>query len=272
MAYEEDPYLLPNGTLKNKLGISDAEELAQVEADLVENRELSLTNKGPTGKFDFRLLKAIHHYLFQDIYEWAGKIRITDLYKADNQGLHQFTANIKIEKEAQQIFFELARNQELKNLHPNQFIDQITKLFNEINILHPFREGNGRTQRAFTKALAQQAGHKLRFKIITRERMIRASIQGMEGNLEMMQRIFKEISDPERVKPLEEAINFLESQGFDWNNRYITTTEEGRNYKGTFVGQNGENFMMHDGKIILVGKIKDLDFVPDSGKPIEFHT
>ncbi len=145
-------------------------------------------------------------------------------------------------------------------------------IFNEINKLHPFREGNGRAQRAFTESLAEQAGYELEFKVITKERMIRASIQGIEGNLAMMERIFSEIIDPERVKPLEEAINFLESQGFDWNNRYIATTEEGRSYKGVFVGQSGENFMMHDGKIILVGKIKDLEAIPDSGKSIEFHT
>ncbi len=128
MAYEEDPYLLPNGTLRNKLGISDAEEFTQIEADLVLNRELSLTSKGPKGKFDFKLLKAIHHYLFQDVYEWAGEIRVTDFYKAGDKRLQQFTPSIKIEQEAQQIFLELDSNQELRNLTPNKFIKHITKL------------------------------------------------------------------------------------------------------------------------------------------------
>jgi cell filamentation protein len=76
--------------------------------------------------------------------------------------------------------------------------------------------------------LAKQAGHTLDFSVVSRERMIQASIAGNEsGDPRMMRRLFVEISDPVRVAALSKAIESLEQHGFAWNDRYIATAEPG---------------------------------------------
>ena len=269
-----DPYLQANGTLENKLGITDPAKLDLVETRLTGQRLAILAAAVPQGSFTFERLEETHRYVFQDVYDWAGKVRVTDLYKAAETGgpLNRFTPVQAIEAEAERIFAPLARADALKGLDPQAFAKRAADLFADINQLHPFREGNGRTQRAFVSALAREAGHELAFDVVSRERMLEASVQASQGQKGMMRRMFSEISDPQRVEPLREAIRFLNEQKFDWNDRYLATTEHGRLYKGTFVGHSGDNFMMHDGAKILIGKVSDLGRVPPSGDGVTFHT
>ena len=149
---------------------------------------------------------------------------------------------------------------------------QAANTFSDINQLHAFRDGNGRAQRALVSALAKDAGHHLSFDVVSRERMVEASIQASQGKRDKMQRMFKEISDAKRVAALREAISFLDSQNYKWNERYIATTEPNRLYKGTLVGKSGENFMMHDGTKILIGKTSDLVNNPGVGERISLVT
>ena len=269
-----DPYLQPNGTLKNKLGITDTAKLDLVEARLTGQRLSILAEAGPKGSFTYERLKETHRFVFQDIYAWAGKERITDLYKAAEVGgpQNRFTPVQDITSEAERVFSRLTKADTLKNLDPPTFAKRAADLFADINQLHPFREGNGRTQRAFVSALAREAGHELAFDVVSRERMLEASIRASQGHKDMMRRLFNEISDPQRVEPLREAVRFLTDQKFDWNERYVATTEPGRLYKGTFVGQNGTHFMMHDGSNILIGKVTDLSPLPQSGETVQFRT
>lgn len=268
-----DPYLQANGTLKNKLGITDAQTLSQVEADFTRVRLRLLGSQGPRGPFTFERLKATHRYLFQDMYDWAGEPRTTELYKAAQVGgpLHQFTPVADLEDEAGRIFTSLSEADEHRGLVRPTFATQAADLLSDINQLHPFREGNGRSQRVFLEALAKQAGYALAFDVVSRERMILASIEASQGQRDMMQRLMNEISNSQRVQPLRDAISFLESQSFNWNERYLATTEPGRFYEGTFVGQGGEHFMMHDGEKLLVGNISDLERTPESGAAVQFR-
>ena len=269
-----DPYLQANGTLKNRLGITDAEMLGQVEADFTKVRLRLLERRGPQGPFSFERLKATHRYLFGDVYSWAGEVRGTELYKATGLGgpLHQFTPVAQIEAEAAHIFGRLARAGEHRGLDRSTFAIRAADLLSDVNQLHPFREGNGRTQRTFVEALAKEAGHPLAFDVVSRERMILASVQASQGERDIMRRLIYEVSDPERVQPLRDAIAFLESQNFNWNERYLATTEPRRLYEGTFVGQGGDHFLMHDGERILVGEVDDLKEVPESGAALRFRS
>ena len=151
--------------------------------------------------------------------------------------MHQFTPVAELEDEAERIFTSLAGADEYRGLDRAAFTMQAADLLSDINQLHPFREGNGRTQRVFVEALAREVGHSLAFDVVSRERMILASIEASQERLNMIQRLVNEISDLGRVAPLREAVAFLESQNFDWNNRYLATTEPGQLYEGTFVGQ-----------------------------------
>ena len=269
-----DPYLQPNGTLKNKLGLSDPAKLDRAEADLTGQRLAFVGRSGPNGPYTYERLKATHHYVFQDVYGWAGEPRVTELYKPAELGQrpHRFTAVEELEGEARRIFARLERNNEFKGLDRETFAKRAATLFADLNQLHPFREGNGRTQRAFVSALAREADHELAFDVVSRERMIEASVRAARSQPDMMRRMFNEISNPERVRPLREAIAFLSEQKFNWNERYLATTEPGRLYKGTFVGQNGQDFRMHDGAKIIVGRTSDLNGTPGSGESVQFRT
>lgn len=84
MTADRDPYTDPlTGILRNKLGITDGALLDEVERRVTTQR---LRQGAPKGKFDFAHLKAIHHHLFQDLYEWAGEPRTVEISK----GGHQF--------------------------------------------------------------------------------------------------------------------------------------------------------------------------------------
>jgi cell filamentation protein len=103
----------------------------------------------------------------------------------------------------------------LRGLSREEFSSRAALLMVDLNGVHPFREGNGRTQRVFISELAQEAGHPLDFSCVSRERMIQASIAGNEKNdPAMMQRLFNEISNPLRVAALSKAISSLEQHGF----------------------------------------------------------
>lgn len=261
-----DPYLLPNGILKNKLGITDASALESAEAGLSGARLMSIGTEGPKGAFDFERLKATHHYLFQDVYDWAGQVRTVELYKGDDK----FTPVREIDAAGSRIFDQLRREDSLSGLARDEFAQKAADLLGEINQLHPFREGNGRTQREFIKALAIEAGHPLQFELVTRERMVAASILASAGKPEMMRRIFAEITDPRRVEPLREAIAFLDRSGFNWNDRYIATTTPGQEYSGVFVGRSGRHFMMRTDREIFVGNSADVPASTRGGDRIAF--
>lgn len=93
-----------------------------------------------------------------------------------------------------------------------EFAGQAADIMAELNAIHPFREGNGRTQRAFILQLAKEARHHLDFSVVSKERMIQASIAANEqGDTSMMRRLFDEISDPTRVSLLRDSIIALDA-------------------------------------------------------------
>lgn len=166
-----DPYLYSNAkVLRNKLGIRDRERLRSLECDLVALRVLELQYRPVLGCFDLHHLQAIHAYLFQDLYDWAGEIRVIDIAKDD-----LFCRYFAIEDEARRIFNELEAENYLQGLPIGTFVERLAYYFAEVNALHPFREGNGRTQREFFRSLAYQNNYFLSYADITAKEMVDAS-------------------------------------------------------------------------------------------------
>ncbi len=148
-----DPYVYP-GTpvLRNKLGIRDARRLDEMERLLVVQR----AREGiPAGNFDLAHLRAIHRHLFQDIYGWAGEIRTVEIAK----GGQQFQFGRYIETGMADIHGRLAARQFLKGLGLAHFAESAAQIIGDVNYVHPFREGNGRTQLFYLAELAEHAGH-----------------------------------------------------------------------------------------------------------------
>jgi len=275
MSNDSDPYLYPGtDVLRNVAGLRRADQLVAFEIFKTARRSYELLTNPVSGGFNTAHLKAIHQYLFQDVYSWAGEFRTTVLGKAEQLRRPPvwFTPPHLLEHEAERIFESLSRTGLLRGLPRVQFAHQAARLLAEINKLHPFREGNGRTQRIFLNAVAQQAGHQLHFDVVSRERMVQASIKANVGNLSMVTRMFEEITSVERIQPLRRAIAFLSREKFNWNETYIATATSGQSYAGKLVGRDGEAFMMRsDDNRILVGHVADIDPGAGTGDRIIFR-
>lgn len=256
-----DPYVYPNGTLRNKLGIRDPAMLHRVERGLTNTRLIEVSEAGPAGPFDMERLRATHAFLFQDVYGWAGELRTTPLGLPDAERgrVYWFPDPEESALILEELFEDLQGERELKGLPREAFADRAAQYFARLNYAHPFRDGNGRTQRAFFEALAEEAGHDLAFDVVSRERMAEASARAHGGNEAAFERLFREIADPGRVGHLRAAIAFMERHDYDWNERYLAATVPGRRYEGQLVAIGAESFMMHDGRnSILVGRTADL--------------
>lgn len=172
-----DHYLDPKtGILKNRLGITSEEELEKAEADFAGSRSYQLSKNPLPGKFDFDHLKSIHHYLFKDLYEWAGEPRDIDIAKGDNFFAH----HSRIEVAAADISAKLAEEKYLSGLSKSDFADRAAFYLGELNALHPFREGNGRAQREFISHLAYRNGYYIEWKNMNQADMIAASIESFK--------------------------------------------------------------------------------------------
>jgi cell filamentation protein len=150
-----DPYLdLQSGLLRNRLGITDARQQRHVEAELTASRIYDLIRSPIPGAYDLAHLRAFHRQIFQDLYDWAGELRTVSIGRGRLFSLPQH-----LEADAAELFGWLARAEYLRGRDRAAFVDDLTELYADLNALHPFRDGNGRTQRAFLGQLAVDAGH-----------------------------------------------------------------------------------------------------------------
>lgn len=181
----QDSYCYPNSrTLKNRLGITDSDELYEAERNLSNLRAEELMHDPIKGRFDFSHLQRIHRYLFQDIYDWAGEVRTVDIAKGN-----LFCRYFAISSEAERIFNELKSEKYLQDLNAGIFAERLAYYFSEINALHPFREGNGRTQREFIRQLAFQNNYFLSYAGITKDEMVQASIESFKRNYSLLEKM-----------------------------------------------------------------------------------
>ncbi|MGM9907989.1 Fic/DOC family protein [Limosilactobacillus sp.] len=147
----------PNGTLKNKLGITDRKALAQREFRIVnENAVALLHHAGQFPKIrEIDQLNRVHRFLFDDVYDWAGEVRDYNLTK----GGHFFQDFQTFREAAQWINSLLAAANQADRIAPSAYAE----LLDNINEYHPFREGNGRSTKAFLQLLAMQHHQYLNF-------------------------------------------------------------------------------------------------------------
>ncbi len=161
-----DPYLDPEtGLLSNKVGATTQSALDKAEGALVFTRLVQLMDRPvrPTGDLDE--LRAIHRHLFQDVYDWAGELRTVDIRK-NVEGAQFFLPVSMIGRAAAYCAEELRADNELRGMSREQFIDRLAYHYDQFNYVHPFREGNGRTQRVFWSRVARDAGWQLGWRTV----------------------------------------------------------------------------------------------------------
>lgn len=186
---DQDPYIDKNtGILKNLVGASTQDALDQKEAEYSNARLAQLEGKPLKGKFDLKHMQALHKHIFQDVYAFAGKTRFVDIVKNNTR----FAYNGAIESSFQKLSDELKKENYLKGTSPEKFAQRAAYYLGEINMIHPFREGNGRTQRAFIGELARNAGHKIDWTKIQSKQMVNASIHAENMNYKPLATLIQE--------------------------------------------------------------------------------
>jgi cell filamentation protein len=183
----EDPYTYKNSTvLVNKLDLRDQLELDAFEAEISSARA---DEPLPAGKLDYAHYKAIHHHLFQDVYAWAGQVRTVRMSK----GGHPFCFPENIEGQAAKLFHELEANRYLQDLDESDFASKAAHFLSELNVIHAFREGNGRSQLTFLVLLADYAGHPIELENLDPDEMLAAMIASFDGDEAVLANVIKRL-------------------------------------------------------------------------------
>ncbi|HEY6312642.1 MAG TPA: Fic family protein [Streptosporangiaceae bacterium] len=178
----EDPYSDPaTGILYNRLGLYSAAALEAAEREITHAALILLDESPVSPSYDLSHLREIHKRIFGDIYQWAGQIRTVAIAKSAMFYLPQY-----IDSSAAVIFRELHDEDCLRGLHRGVFVGRLAYYLGEVNALHPFREGNGRAQRAFFGQLARDAGFTLAWQHLDPVRNVEASAAIMRGDPEPM--------------------------------------------------------------------------------------
>ncbi len=143
--------------LDNFLGIKDVDKAMEVDLkiSLLRATELLEKNELASKPLNMETLCFIHKKLFGDLYPWAGKIRDVNLSKGYNT--YYYIENLP--NGIKEVFSNLKKDNYLKNLTLEEFIELFSYYDTELFIVHPFREGNGRSRRIFMKELAKRAGY-----------------------------------------------------------------------------------------------------------------
>ena len=174
----EDPYCY-KGTfvLKNKANIRDAERLEAFELEMSNSRAQEPL---PAGKFTPSHYCKIHHHLFRDVYTWAGKPRTVRTSKGGNA----FCYPEYIDREMKKQFAKLRTAVLAGRRTQIAFVAAAADFLAELNAIHPFREGNGRSQLAFLHLLGLRSGYPFDLPRIDRETFLPAMITSFSGSNE----------------------------------------------------------------------------------------
>ena len=161
--------------LVNKFDIHDNKKLEEIERKIVLAKLYELRQNHQIGNFDVSHFVGIHRFLFEDIYPFAGLFRNENIAK----GNFSFAEWEYIEDQLKKLLDQLKEENYLQNLDRDIFIKRLSYYMAELNVLHPFREGNGRTIREFIRQLAYKNGYVLNLKNINPKEMLYACIRSV---------------------------------------------------------------------------------------------
>lgn len=185
-----DPYIDPKtGALRNLVGATTYPELRRAEGDIVALAEISIRDIPHT--VDLAKLRKIHKSLFSRVYDWAGELRMVNIRK----GSKEYFLDYKyLDNGADFVFEELPNEGYLRGLNREDFVKRLAYFYEQLNFIHPFREGNGRTQRVFWQRVANEAGYKIDWSKVVGEELDNASLIGrVDNNLEPSEGMFNKI-------------------------------------------------------------------------------
>jgi len=181
-------YCYPNSdVLRNRMDIRDQDKLSKIERDISFIKSTELMKKTSGVSFTAEHLCSIHAFLFGNLYDWAGQIRTVDISKGASFCKHEYILS-NLDK-----VFKQMSEEDFHCMDKDQLARALAHYLGEINAIHPFREGNGRTQRAFVNQVALINGFYLDFSLITDEEMLEASHHSFFVDDSKMESLFLKI-------------------------------------------------------------------------------
>ncbi|MBJ7312068.1 putative adenosine monophosphate-protein transferase Fic [Rugamonas sp. CCM 8940] len=188
---QDGQYCYPNSdVLINKLGITDRDALDAAEIELSQAR---IEQYEPNfDDISLPALREIHFHLFQDLYDWAGELRAVDISKGNTR----FANASRIVPEANKLFQQLGQENYLIGLPRAQFLARLAHYFGELNVIHPFRDGNGRAQRLMFEVISINAGFALRWAPIEQAEWVEANIAAYNCRLEPLTELLNRALTP----------------------------------------------------------------------------
>ena len=179
--------------LINLFDVQDEEKLKELEKVYSLLRLSELQIQKPADPMDVNAFLAIHRYLLQDVYPFAGELRKEMISK----GSSSFAHPKHIETHLLKIFDELKAENYLKELPRDQLISRLAYFLSELNALHPFREGNGRSIREFARRLLLNAGYRLDWeKVDEPAEIINAFVDSFNKDNKRLERLLNDIVTP----------------------------------------------------------------------------
>lgn len=167
---------LGSNVLKNKLNIRENKLLKTAEEEITLIKQMELLKNPIKGNFSKNHFMNIHKFIFEDIYSFAGKIRREQISKADTM----FYPPNLIDRELDKLFTVIKEKNMLKETDEETIFDNLSYIMAELNIIHPFREGNGRSIREFIRLMAKRMGYDLNWGNADKEKLLEASIMSVD--------------------------------------------------------------------------------------------
>lgn len=173
-------YCYPDSNvLKNKLNIRDAEELKQAEEEFVAVKQLVLLQEPIEGRFTKAHLLRIHRFLFEDVYPFAGNLRREQISKGDTL----FYPPDLIDRELRRVFRDIHEKAMLHEKDPRTQVRNLSYVMANLNIIHPFREGNGRCIRELIRCMALEYGLLINWGNADRDLLINAAVASVDDDM-----------------------------------------------------------------------------------------
>ena len=190
----DDFYRYPDSdVLMNIFNIRDYEKLQEIEREISYTNMIRLGETPLKGVLDLKYLQKIHKFISEDIYTWAGRIRGGKFF---SKGTTTFCLADMIPSYADNIFGKLRQENWLRGLNRDDFVKRLAYFMGEVNALHPFRDGNGRTQRIFFAELTRRAKFELDFSSVTPDELLEADITAYEKDYSLLENLLDRMVNP----------------------------------------------------------------------------
>ncbi len=182
----QDPYCYPGTSiLRNLLDLTDDQTLSEAERALSEVAADAIEFAPPP--YDLSYLQSVHRRLFADLYEWAGELRTVDISKDSTH----FCTTSRIEPEAKKLFTHLAQANWFQGLDRSALVAASAELFGDLNVVHPFREGNGRAQRILFEHIIVNAGYEISWWAVDAQVWLQANIDAVVCDYRALTDVFE---------------------------------------------------------------------------------